>query len=167
MRFINEEGKLFGLINPIDLGVILLLLVIGVKVISDFYPQPLDTRLTPVTIGLLARDVPSYLVESLAVGQDLFLDNPEVYLGKIRAKKAEPALLLIPGTGEITITRSPQNYDLRVELRRSGRVVSGPARSGVYLGRLAVRIGDRLAAHTLYTSVKSEVEYLKVDAPWQ
>lgn len=37
-RYIDEQGKLFGIINPVDLIVILAVLTLGIKVLSDYRP---------------------------------------------------------------------------------------------------------------------------------
>lgn len=158
----NDQGKLFGLINPFDLGILLILLILGIKVVSDYRPEPLKLKQNQVTFGLLVKNAPPYLVRSILVGQDLFLDEYHVYLGKILAKKIEPAEVMIEAGERIILTTSPRNYDLRLELKRDGRVISGPSRSGVYFGKLAVRVGNRLKAHTMYTSINGEIEYLQI-----
>lgn len=163
--WLDENGKLFGLINPIDLAVIILLLALGIKVVSDHRPVPLDLKTRPVTVGLLVRDIPPFVADSVTVGQDLFLDGRNYYLGKIQRKTVEPAELILESGGKLLLTRSPRNVDLRLELqKRGGRVIVGPTRSGVYLGKLAVRVGERLRCHTLYTSLSGEVYYLRARA---
>ena len=161
-KFLDDQGKLFGLINPLDLGVLLILLVVGIKIFSDYRPAPLQLKQNPVTYGLLLRNAPPYLVESIAVGQDLFLEEYHVYLGKIIVKKAQPAELVIEAGGRMVTTNSPRNFDLRLEVRRNGRIIAGPSRIGVYFGKFAVRIGDRIKAYTMYSSLQGEIEYLRV-----
>lgn len=146
-KFLDDQRKLFGLINPVDLVILMILLVLGVKIISDYRPEPLKLKENSVTYGLLVRNAPMYLVESIAVGEDLFYDQRHIYLGKILVKKYQPAA---------------RNFDLRLELRRNGRIIAGPSRSGVYFGKLPVRVGDRLKAHTMYTSIDGEIEYLRI-----
>ncbi len=160
-KFLDDQGKLFGLINPLDLGILMILLVLGIKVVSDYRPEPLKLKENQVTYGLLVRNAPMYLVESIAVGQDLFYDQYHVYLGKILVKKYQPAEA-DNSEGRIRATASTRNFDLRLELRRNGRIITGPSRSGVYFGKLPVRVGDRLKAHTMYTSLRGEIEYLRV-----
>jgi len=162
MRLWDEKGKVFGLINPVDLLVILIIFAVGVKVLWEFRPAPFKLRENRVTVGLLIKNVPVYLGRSITVGQDLFLDGADTYLGKIRRKQTEPAVLLLQKDGELLLGRSPRDQDLRLEIGRSGEVLTGPGKNGIYLGRLAVRVGDSLRAHTLYTSIKTEIEYIKV-----
>lgn len=161
-KLLDDQGKLFGLINPWDLGILMILMVLGIKVISDYRPEPLRLRETPVRYGLLVRESPPYLVESIAVGQDLFLDQHHVYLGKITVKKVQPAEILVNAGGRVLATTSPRNHDLRIELKRGGRIITGPSRSGVYFGKFPVRVGERLKAHTMYASIDGEIEYLRI-----
>lgn len=157
----DDQGKLFGLINPVDLAILMILLVLGIKIVSDYRPEPLKLKESPVTYGLLVRNAPMYLVESITVGQDLFYDQYHVYMGKILVKKYQPTEAVDFGTrppGSATA----RNFDLRLELRRNGRIIAGPSRSGVYFGKLPVRVGDRLKAHTMYASIRGEVEYLRI-----
>mgnify|MGYP000897553885 FL=1 len=161
-KFLDDQGKLFGLINPVDLVILMILLVLGIKVISDYRPEPLKLRENPVTYGLLVRDAPPYLAESIGVGQDLFLDQHHVYLGKIMVKKVQPAEILINAGGRVLATTSPRNFDLRIELKRGGRIIAGPSRSGVYFGKFPLRVGERLKVHTMYASITGEVEYLRI-----
>lgn len=158
----DDQGKLFGLINPWDLGILILLTVLGIKVISDYRPEPLKLRENPIRYGLLVRDAPPHVADSIALGQDLFLDQHQVYLGKIMVKKVQPAEILINAGGRVLATTSPRNFDIRIELRREGRIIAGPSRSGVYFGKFPLRVGDRLKAHTMYTSIDGEIEYLRI-----
>lgn len=140
----------------------MILLVLGIKVVADYRPEPLKLKQNQVTFGVLVKDAPPYLVESIGVGQDLFLDEYHVYLGKILVKKIQPAEIIIDSGGRVIAATSPRNFDLRLELKRDGRIIAGPSRSGVYFGKLALRVGNRLKAHTMYTSINGEIEYLRI-----
>jgi hypothetical protein len=161
-KIIDQKGKLFGLINPIDLGVILLLLVLAIIILNHYLPQPLNLRENQVTVGFLARDLPPYVADSLVVGEVLFQNDYNSYLGKITLKKTEPAELMMPLDGKMVVSQSPRNVDLRLELTRRARIIISNGKNGIYFGRLAVRVGDSLQTHTRYTSLHGEIEYLKV-----
>ncbi len=145
-----------------DLIILLVLLILGIKIVSDYRPEPLKLKQNPVTYGVLLKSAPPYLVENIAVGQDLFLDQYHVYLGKIMIKKVQPAEVVMEVGGRLIAATSPRNFDIRLELKRNGRIITGPSRSGVYFGKFAIRIGDRLKAHTMYTSIDGEIEYLRI-----
>lgn len=161
-QWLDERGKLFGLIHLLDLAVILIIFIVGIKILADYRPAPLRLRPRIVTVGLLVSDVPPYLAASLAVGQDLFQERTHAYLGKIMAITTQPAELLLEKAGELSSVQSPRNLDLRLELQRNGEVFTGDSKYGVYLGKLAVRVGDSLNCGTLYTSLRGKIEYLKV-----
>lgn len=117
-KLIDEHGKLWGLINPIDLVVIIILCALGIKVFSDYRPAPLDFKENQITVGLLVKNIPRYLVDSITVGQDVFQDGSNAYLGKIKATRVEPAELLLENNGAILLTKSPRNFDLRLALKK-------------------------------------------------
>lgn len=160
-KFWDREGKMFGIINPVDLGIIMLLAVVFWRVGMLYLPQSAKYRGVVVTLGVFIPDVPPALVKSIVVGQDLFQNETQAYLGKITAKTAVPAELVLADRGKLLLSRAPRNLDLRLTLRRTGQIRTGPARAAILLGKLAVRIGDPVKAHTLYTSVRGEVETLR------
>lgn len=162
-QIIDEKGKLFGLINPVDLVVILILFGLGIKIIWDYRPAPLMLKEHQVTMGLLVKNIPPYLAKSVTVGQDVFQDGTNAYLGKIKSKKTAPAEVLVDNDGKLILVQSPQGIDLSLELQRSGEILTGSSRNGIFLGKLAVRVGNRLQAHTLFSSIQGAIEYIKVN----
>jgi hypothetical protein len=163
MKLWNDQGKILGLITPLDLAVIIIIIFIGAKIIGDYRPVSPKRKERPVSFGLLIRNAPPYLLESLVVGQDLFEDTTDAYLGKIRDIRSGPAEVLIFNQGEIHLAQSPRNLDIRLELiKQRGRVETGLARSGVYLGKIPARTGISLRAHTRYTAIQGEIIYIKL-----
>ena len=158
----DERGRLRGLVNPIDLGVIVLLGVARWRLFVVYLPPTRQVRSVEVTVGFVSRNVPAYVSQSIAVGQDLFCDRTESYLGKICSKQALPAGLAGNEKGNSTPGLKTGNYDLHLQLRRSGRIITGVARGGIFLGGLAVRIGERLRTHTFYTALQGEIIAIKV-----
>ncbi|HYH02205.1 MAG TPA: DUF4330 family protein [Bacillota bacterium] len=156
-KFWDREGRLFGLINPVDLVVVILLVVVGWRIFTLYLPRPAQYRKVQVTIGVVIRNVPPYIADSIMMGQDMFRDRDHSYLGKITAKTASPAELILADHGKLWISHSPQNLDVRLILRRTGRIRTGPARAAVLLGKAVIRIGDRVKSHTLYTSVVCDI----------
>jgi hypothetical protein len=158
----DEAGRLWGLINPVDLGVIVLLIVAVWRLFAVYLPPARQAQTVEVTVGLLIRNVPAFVSQSIAVGQDLFVDSTESFLGKINAKQVHPAEIIVNRNGQLVIGHVPGKFDLHLKLQRRGRIITGSAPSGIYLGKLAVRIGERLQTHTLYTAVNGEVASLKL-----
>jgi hypothetical protein len=158
----DEEGRLWGLINPIDLGVMVLLIVAVWRLFAVYLPPTRQIQTVEVTVGLLIRNVPVHVSQSIAVGQDLFQDSTESYLGKISVKQAQPAEWIVSKNGQLVIDHAPGKFDLFLKLRRRGRIITESAHGGIFLGKLAVRIGERLQTHTLYTAVTGEVASLNI-----
>ncbi len=161
-KLIDEQGKLLGLINLLDLAIIIVLMLLGLKVLADYKPVSPNFRFLQVTISLLIPNVPPYLVDNVVVGQDVYQDTTGAYLGKVINIQAAPAELISPIDGALILVKSPRNLDVRIHLQNRGRQIIGPAGAGIYLGKLAVRVGDYLKAHTVYTSLQGKVESLKV-----
>jgi hypothetical protein len=166
MKLRDDQGKILGLVTPLDLAVIIIIVLVGAKMIGIYRPAAPRQKERQVTLGILIRDAPPYLLKSLVVGQDLFDDNTDAYLGKIHSIQDEPAEVLLPYHGELRLTRSPRNRDIRLELiKRRGRIETGQARSGVYLGKIPARVGSRVRAHTRYTAVSGEIIYVRFKKP--
>lgn len=166
MKRLNDQGKILGLITPLDLAIIIVIVLIGVKIIGDYRPIAPKQKERQVTIEVLIRDAPPYLAESLAVGQDLFDDATGAYMGKIRAIRSQPAQLILPGNGELRLVKSPRNLDLRLELNKQrGRIETGLSGSGVYLGKIAARVGNPVRAHTRYTAINGEIIFVRTVKP--
>lgn len=161
-QWLDAKGKLFGLINPLDLLVILILFALGIKVIGDFRPASMRLHPSPVTLRIVVKDVPPYLVKSLFVKDDVYQDRTNVYLGTITAINTQPAEIMVQSDGKLKLVNSPRNLDLRIELKRSAEVVTGTPKSGVYLGKLAVRVGQLVDCHTPYTALHGEIEALRI-----
>jgi len=160
-RYIDEQGKLFGIINPVDLIVILVVLALGIKVLSDYRPLPLQNEKHPVRLGVVVRNVPSYFAESLVVGQDVFECRTHAYLGKIKAVSTQPAEVVLTEGGKMVLAKSPIHQDVRLELSRDAEILTSDAKYGVYFGKRIVRVGETIDAYTLYTRICGEVEYLR------
>lgn len=156
-KFLDREGRLFGLINPVDLAVLILLGVVGWRIFTLYLPKPVQYRKIQVTIGMLVRNIPPYVADSIAVGQDVFRDRDQSYLGKITAKTISPAELILADHGKLKIGNSPRNLDMQLTLRRTGQIRTGSPQAAILLGKAVIRIGDRIRSHTLYTSINCEV----------
>jgi hypothetical protein len=161
-KILDKQGKLFGIINPIDLAILLILLLLVIQLCARYLPAPFALREEPVTIGLLARNAPAYLAEGIKPGEQLYDNKTGTLLGEITVKKVQPAEVLLTVGEKLIPVQSSRQVDLRLTVVRPGRVVISRARQGVYLDRIAVRIGELRPVHSLYAVLKVEVETLKV-----
>ncbi len=97
---IDKNGKLFGKLNIIDLLIVLVLiaavlsLVLRPKQVEDTDDEEKDTQLEIVNVTFYADYVPSYVPESMQIGDPLvdFLDSHK--LGKLISFETEDGYAL-------------------------------------------------------------------------
>ncbi|HHV38974.1 MAG TPA: DUF4330 domain-containing protein [Tepidimicrobium sp.] len=90
MKIIDEKGKLFGLINIIDLGVILLLILL---VLGGARRMGRGLNLAgtkPATIEVEVSDIKKNIVEALMVGDPIYHYGKDRKFGDIVDKQVEP-----------------------------------------------------------------------------
>jgi len=162
MKLLDQRGRIFGIINLLDLLLIVGLFFLGWRTINQVQPRAQVEEVIIVTYGLLVRNVPPYLAESITAGQELYQIKQQAYLGKVVVKEVTPAELILQQTEKLVVLLSPVNLDLRLKMRRTGKVITGAAGSGIYLGKIPIRVGERVSAQTRYTTLQAEVEYLRI-----
>lgn len=162
MRIWDEHGRIGGWIHPLDLAIIILLLVIGYRLAIPYLSGPIRSRPRNVTAGLVVKNIPPYLAGSIRLGDKLFRDGSEGYLGRFTGKKAFPAELILERDDKVILVQAPRNLDLHLELRGQAQVATGSGSTGVFLGKRTIRVGDVIRVHTLYAAFAAEVESLKL-----
>ncbi len=91
MKIIDEKGKLFGLINIIDLIVLLLIVIIVVGGAKRFGNKPvLTTEETPAKITFEVRNVRDITVDQIQVGDPIYFYDRGGYIGTISDKEVKP-----------------------------------------------------------------------------
>ena len=91
MKIINEKGKLFGIINVIDLSVLLILGVLVLGGVSRMKKQPVivsDTSKGIITFEV--SDVRQASVDKVQVGDPFFHYDKGSYIGKIVEVSSSP-----------------------------------------------------------------------------
>ncbi len=94
MRLLDQKGKLFGLINPIDLSVLILVLAVlglGTRILLL---QPKKTATAVVTVRLLK--VSPEGAASINVGDKVALEITGPIVGKVTDVKIRPAQIESP-----------------------------------------------------------------------
>lgn len=163
MRVRNERGRSGVWIHPVDLAIIILVVVIGYRLIIPNLSGPAQGWPRDVTVGLVVKNIPPYLAESIKLGQDVYREGAETCLGRVTVKRALPAELILERDGKVVLAQAPRNLDLHLELNGKARVATGPGRIGVLLGKTPIRVGDPVRAHTLYAAFTAEVESLRLN----
>ncbi|WP_077369799.1 DUF4330 domain-containing protein [Anaerosalibacter sp. Marseille-P3206] len=112
MKIINEKGKLFGIINIIDLIVIVVLALLitgGVKRVRTTRPDMVsETKKATVTIEV--SEIRNATVEGLVVGDPIYHYDKGNYFGKIVDVKVEPFKEAVESNGKWVNAEVPEKY---------------------------------------------------------
>ena len=128
MKLVDEKGKLFGKINPIDLAVILLLLlamvVTGLKLTSGKAGQTAGTHDVTIRYTLYIRQLRQVSVDAVMAETENITDaeyggSVGHIVGEVLKTPAKVNVLLEDGT--YTTTTYDDRYDLYVTLEAPGK----------------------------------------------
>ncbi len=140
MKIIDEKGKLFGLINIIDLFIsIILIALVGFGAYKVFRVNPTvvvnTEKITMVYFIQEVRDVTYNAIEVGEIAKDY--DKNTVY-GKIVKKEALPAKKMAEtADGRFVEAEIPDRFDVKVYIEGDAVI----SKSGVYMGTQEIRIG--------------------------
>ncbi|WP_373000267.1 DUF4330 domain-containing protein, partial [Lutispora sp.] len=143
MKIIDKRGRLFGLVNIIDLFItVILIALIGFGAYKIFKVNPtvaVDTeKITMVYMFQEVRDVTYNAIEEGEIAKDY--DKNSVY-GKIVKKEAVPATRLVnTDDGRVVEAEVPERFDVKIYIEGNA-VISN---TGVYMGNQEIRIGSPL-----------------------
>ena len=117
MQVIDKKGKLFGIINIIDL---LFLLILVVALVGGYFRFKDSSVVAESTnkgrITLLIDDVRKPTVDNIAEGQDLFHYDKGIFLGKIKAVNSGPYKRPSEFQGEWVEATVPGKYSVYIDL---------------------------------------------------
>ncbi len=112
MKIINEKGKLFGIINIIDLIVLLVIVLLiggGVKRMKKNPAAIAETKKALITIEV--TDVRTPTVDGIMVGDPLYHYDKGEMIGEIIDKKVEPYKEPVEsGDGRWILAEVPEKY---------------------------------------------------------
>ncbi len=141
MKIINEKGKLFGLINIIDLSVLVILILLVVGGVSRMKGKPIvASESTEGIISFEVEDVRMPSVENVKVGDPLYHYDKGDYLGEIIEVSHEPYKEpLESGDGKWINAEVPEKYIINFKIKAD--VKDSP--DIVIVGGEQVRIGSQ------------------------
>lgn len=168
MKLINEKGKLFGLINVIDLLVLVALLLaavgIGWKVMSGTQTAQAPKNAITVTYTARAKNVPDYMRESYQAFDGelpLALVSNTEYLGYATLDKVEVLPSLVAATDSSgTVSRREDPGMIDVVFTCTAEVSSDTAIMTV--GTQEIRIGALHTVKTRYFEASTTIESLTI-----
>jgi len=151
MKILDEKGKLFGIINIIDLFVLLLVLVIvagGIWFVSrndNKATGPVEAYLVTIKCAELDEKVAGYL----HAGDRLYYGSGFTDI-EIISVRTEPAKIdVVHDDGTITVTTHPEKKDIYVTVK----VNSKPDDPMLWIGQLHATVGKELVLKTQYVEV--------------
>lgn len=144
MRIIDKRGRIFGVINIIDLFISIVLIVLigfgAYKVLKVNPTVAVNTeKVTMVYFIQEVRDVTYNAIEEGEIAKDY--DKNTVY-GKVVKKEALPAKKMInTADGRMVEAEIPDRFDVKIYIEGDAVV----SKTGVYMGNQEVRVGYNVA----------------------
>lgn len=157
---INKKGKLFGLINIIDLGIVLLIAVLIVggiyKIKSINNLKVSDLKVIEVTVGF--EEQPKGLIDAIENGDVLQDSVRNIVIGEIVSKKIEKHKeLVVDKSGKVSYKEIPDTYDGEVVLK--GKAIVD--KNGVIVETRQLYIGTEIRLKSNIYVFSSKVVDLK------
>lgn len=140
MKIIDEKGKLFGLINVIDLTVLLVLVLLVVGGAKRFKSKPIVTNeQTEAEITFEVSDVRMATVENIIEGDELYHYDRGGHLGEIVKVDYEPYREPLEKDGEWINAEVPDKYTVTFTVKT--KVKNNP--DVIIAGDEQVRVGGQ------------------------
>jgi len=160
MKLIDDKGRLFGLINIIDLLILLLIIaVVGRYAWKSQAQKPSGVQAQTIEVVLLVKDVRDATVNAIKEGDIVRETKSNVVLGKITNIEVKPADTLVnTADGKVVNYPNPILKDIYVTVRGTGTA----GENAIVLGNSEIRIGTTLAFKTNIYAVVSTVMGIKV-----
>lgn len=117
MKLIDEKGKIFGVVNIIDLAVVLILVALIGGGALRMRKKPIVTnKTTKATITYEVPEVRMATIENLVEGDDLFHYDRGGYVGKIVEVSYEPFKEPLDKDGEWISAPIPGKYNALIKV---------------------------------------------------
>lgn len=111
MKIINEKGKLFGVINIIDLSILIIIALILVGGISRMKSRPImGNDAVEGTITFEVSNIRMVSVENIVIGDPIYHYDKGSYIGEIVEVSHEPYKEPVELNGEWVDAELPNKY---------------------------------------------------------
>lgn len=157
MRLFDQKGRVFGLINIIDLLVVLVILIAagGVYYVRFSGLSP-SRRVEEKTIEavFLVNNVRSATVDVIKAGDKVRESKSNTFLGEVIGKEVQPTTVtVVQPDGTISESSSATRKDVYVKVRGVGSV----SENAIVMGSQEMRIGARVQLKTNMWAVETTV----------
>lgn len=156
MKIIDDKGRLFRKINILDLGIVLMVLVLG---LAGFYKLKSNNtaefiKPKPVDIRVIVREREETSLDKIKAGDILKEYDTGIVLGEIRSVDIEPAIVEVETTdGEIKLAEIPERYDYYINIDATAVVNE----NSIVSGNKELRIGNKLVLRTKTYALESYI----------
>ncbi len=144
MKIINEKGKLFGIINPVDLIVIVAVIALIAAVGVKFLRSPVEAAVAPkqeMEVELRIRGAMPSLVEAACAiepGTKLVAGNDYIADASVVSVNVEPYVYTVADSNGITVeTTDPIKSDITIVIKGKG----SPDDAILKIGNQEIRTG--------------------------
>lgn len=156
MKIIDDKGKLFSKINILDLGIVLMIIVLG---LAGFYKlKSVNTtafiKPQPVDIKVIVREREETSIDKIKVGDILKEYDTGIILGEIKSIDIKPAIIEVETVdGEVKLAEIPERYDYYINIDANAIVNE----NAIVSGNKELRIGNKLVLRTKTYALESYI----------
>lgn len=159
MNLIDKKGRIFGLINIIDLLIILLILAVVGRFALKVQQQPAGVESKNIEVVLLVKEVRDATANVIKEGDIVRETKTNMVLGKVTKVEILPSDTLVnTADGRVVNYPNPILKDVYVTLVGSGTA----GENATVIGNSEIRVGTILNAKTNVYSVISTVMGIQV-----
>lgn len=126
MKIVNEKGKLFGLVNVIDLLIVCVVIIglVGVlkyKDIGNIVNKLSSDDGGSIYITYSINGVKDVSVEGVSIGDTFFDEDSRQIIGPVVEKSATNSMISTTNSnGEFAYSEIPDRYDLLIKVQAKG-----------------------------------------------
>jgi len=154
MNLIDNKGRVFGLINIIDLLVILLIVAIVGRFVLMQNKQPTGAVTKNIEVVVHVKEVRDATCNVINEGDIVKETKTNAVLGKITNIKIVPSESVVETSdGRLVVAQNPVYKDMYITIQGTGTA----SENAIVLGSNEIRVGTSLQLKTNMYSVTSTV----------
>ncbi len=164
MQIIDDKGRLFGIINIIDLIVLLLLLIAVAVGIGKFTGRGArhEPGTVKVDLEVIINEVRQQTVSAIEVGDVVFDSTGGGVFGTITDKRVVPFRQPVrTPDGSLALADVPERYTIYLDLECDGHDLGNVLRVASY----EIRIGTSVILQTRDYSIGGNVLKVEIEEP--
>lgn len=141
MKIVDEKGKLFGLINLIDL-LLIVVVVAGIAFAAvKFSDSSAITTGQTVSMSFYTEEVSDFVAEKIKVGDALMDADRNVALGTVTDVKIEPGISWSTNSDGEPVKASREGF---VSITITGEMIGEAFENGVIIGATKYGVGHSM-----------------------